>query len=54
LAAVQSFLKLGGSLFLCASISGRAIVPTPELLLKDRHTLLQQRGSCLEIFRKVS
>ena len=53
LAAIQSFLKPGGCLFLFTVVSGRDIVPPPQLSAAASHDLLSQLATRLQVFRKL-
>jgi 16S rRNA (guanine527-N7)-methyltransferase len=54
LAALQSFLKPGGQLFLFTAVSAREVVPTPQLARSGSHVLLAHLGSRLETLHKNS
>lgn len=54
LAAIQSFLKPAGLVFLFTAASGREVVPTPQLSHLGSQVLLPHLGSRLEMLRKHS
>jgi 16S rRNA (guanine527-N7)-methyltransferase len=54
LAAVQSFTKPGGLLFLFTTTSAPEVVPTPQLVRAGHHLLVPHLASRLEILRKIS
>ena len=54
LAALQSFLKPGGLLFLFTATSGSETTPPPQLAHVASHTLLPSLGSRLEVLKRIS
>jgi 16S rRNA (guanine527-N7)-methyltransferase len=54
LAAVQSFIKPQGVLYLFSANSTLSIVPTPQLAHLGSYPLLSALGTRLEVFRKIS